>query len=107
MSIWPIEEGDGANQLSWHDARLAMAVMAGRPLYRLREIERRHFNVMAARSGYGQDAELIITRLLDATPGVIRQVSDRLPNGFPERVATRIFEGLQGAAQRLAAMRAK
>jgi serine/threonine-protein kinase HipA len=103
MSVWPIA-GDGPNQLSWHDAKLAMAVMAGKPLYRLREIERRHFNAMAARCGYGQDAEPVIERILAATPGVIERVQQRLPRGFPERVATRIFEGLQGAAQRLAAM---
>ena len=104
MSIWPIE-GDGANQLSWYDARLAMAVMARKPLYRLHEIERRHFNAMAARSGYGQDAEPIIEKLLEATPSVVRQVRDRVPTDFPERVAARIFDGLQTSARRLAAMR--
>ena len=103
MSAWPIE-GDGPNQLSWYNARLAMAVMARKPLYRLREIERRHFNAMAARSGYGKDAEPIIQKLLEATPHVIQQVRDRVPQEFPTRVATRIFEGLQGAAQRLDAM---
>jgi HipA-like protein len=103
MSVWPIE-GDGPNQISWHVARLAMAVAARKPLYRLREIERRHFNAMAARCGYGRDAEPLIERLLDATPKVIAQVSATLPREFPERVAARIFEGLQGAATRLQAM---
>ena len=103
MSVWPIE-GDGPNQLSWHDAKLAMAVMAGKPLYRLRDIERRHFNAMAARCGYGKHAEPLIAKILEATPGVIDRVRGRLPEGFPERVATRILEGLQGAAQRLDAM---
>lgn len=32
---------------------------------------------------------------------------ERLPKEFPERVATRIFDGLEGAAQRLGAMPAK
>jgi serine/threonine-protein kinase HipA len=106
MSAWPIA-GDGPNQLSWYGAKLAMAVMAGRPLYRLREIERRHFNAMAARSGYGKDAEPIIQKVLEATPEVIRRVRDRLPDDFPERVANRIFEGLQDAAQRLDRMPAR
>jgi serine/threonine-protein kinase HipA len=103
MSVWPIE-GDGPNQLSWHDARLAMAVMAKNPKYRLREIERRHFNAMAARSGYGKDAEPIIERVLAATPGVIQRVRDTLPRDFPERVGARIFARLEGAARRLEAM---
>ena len=103
MSVWPIE-GDGANQVSRFDAKLAMAVMARRPLYRLREIERRHFNAMAAKSGYGKDAEPIIEKILAATPGVIAQVRERVPKGFPERVAARIFEGLEGAARRLEGM---
>jgi serine/threonine-protein kinase HipA len=103
MSVWPIE-GDGPNQLSWYDAKLAMAVMANNPKYRLRDIERRHFNAMAARCGYGKDAEPIIERILAATPDVIQRVRDRLPRDFPERVAARIFAGLEGAAQRLQAM---
>ena len=103
MSVWPIE-GDGPNQLSWYDARLAMAVMATNPKYRLCEIERRHFNAMAARSGYGKDAEPLIERVLAATPDVIRRVRNGLPPDFPERLAARIFAGLEGAAQRLEAM---
>ncbi|WP_137893021.1 type II toxin-antitoxin system HipA family toxin [Ramlibacter sp. 2FC] len=50
------------------------------------------------------DAEPLIEKILEATPGVIQQVRSRLPRDFPERVATRILEGLQGAAQRLGAM---
>jgi len=103
MSVWPIV-GDGPNQLSWYNAKLATAVMARKPLYRLRDIERRHFNAMAARSGYGKDAEPIIQKILDATPSVIQQVRERVPKDFPDRVATRIFDGLQGAAQHLGAM---
>lgn len=59
---------------------------------------------MAARSGYGKDAEPIIKKVLAETPNVIQRIRDRLPNDFPDRVAARIFEGLQGSAQRLAAM---
>jgi serine/threonine-protein kinase HipA len=103
MSVWPIE-ADGPNQLSWYDARLAMAVMAKNPKYRLREIERRHFNAMAAKSGYGKDSEPLIEKILAATPGVIQRVRDGLPRDFPERVAARIFDGLEDAARRLAAM---
>src|SRR5205085_8875850 len=106
MSVWPIV-GDGPNQVSWYNARLAMAVMAGKPLYRLRDIQRRHFNAMAAKSGYGRDAEPIIQKVLEATPGVIQQVSEGIPRGFPERVASRIFEGLAGAARHMGAMPVK
>ena len=103
MSVWPIA-GDGPNQISWHKAKLATAVMAARPLYRLREIQRRHFNAMAAKCGYGKDAEPIIEKVLGATPNVIQRVRDKLPQGFPEHVATQIFDNLQDAAQRLDAM---
>jgi serine/threonine-protein kinase HipA len=84
-----------------------MAVMARSPLYRLRDIERRHFNAMAARMGYGQDAEPILQKVIEATPGVIEEVRGRIPKGFPERVAARVFDGLQGAANHLGAMAAR
>lgn len=102
VSMWPIA-GDAPNQVPWHKMKLAMAVMAGRPLYRLREIERRHFHAMALGGGLGTDAEGIIASLLNDTPQVIASVSARLPAGFPERVAQRIFDGLVRSARALEA----
>jgi serine/threonine-protein kinase HipA len=106
MSIWPVE-GRGANQWSWFKARLAMAVSGKNRHYAFRDIQRRHFNAMAPRSAYGQDAEPIIQSLIARTPDVIERVAAELPEGFPAKVSDRIFEGLRRTVAALDAMPAK
>ena len=106
MSIWPVE-GKGASQWSWFKAKLAMAVSGKNRHYAFRDIQRRHFNAMAPRCSYGRDAEPIIQRLIAKTPGVIERVSAELPEGFPARVADRIFEGLRRTVAALDAMPAR
>ncbi|VWB81604.1 toxin HipA [Burkholderia lata] len=100
MSIWPVE-GDGANQWSWHKAKLAMAVHGKRKHYAMRDITRRHFSAMAEQCLLGDIATPIVERLIAMTPQVIESVGAALPAGFPTRVAERILGGLQFAAQRL------
>ncbi|OXJ31251.1 toxin HipA [Burkholderia sp. HI2714] len=103
MSIWPVE-GDGANQWSWHKAKLAMAVHGKRKHYAMRDITRRHFSAMAEHCLLGDIATPIVERLIDMTPQVIESVGAALPAGFQTRVAERILGGLQFAAQRLEEM---
>ncbi|KWF71260.1 type II toxin-antitoxin system HipA family toxin [Burkholderia pseudomultivorans] len=100
MSIWPVE-GDGANQWSWHKAKLAMAVHGKRKHYAMRDMTRRHFSVMAEQCLLGDIATPIVERLVAATPRMIDSVGSALPPGFPARLAERIFGGLRFAAQRL------
>ncbi|VWB13528.1 toxin HipA [Burkholderia lata] len=100
MSIWPVE-GDGANQWSWHKAKLAMAVHGKHKHYAMRDITRRHFSAMAEHCLLGDIATPIVERLVAMTPQVIESVGAALPAGFPTRVAERILGGLQFAAQRL------
>ncbi|MGK8196916.1 type II toxin-antitoxin system HipA family toxin [Burkholderia cepacia] len=100
MSIWPVE-GDGANQWSWHKAKLAMAVHGKRKHYAMRDITRRHFSAMAEHCLLGDIAMPIVERLVAMTPHVIESVAAALPPGFPARVAERILGGLRFAAQRL------
>lgn len=103
MSIWPVE-GNGPNQWSWFKARLAMGMWSRSKHDAFRDVQRRHFNTMALRCSYGANAEPLIRRLIEQTPQVIAQVSAQLPEGFPARVAQRIFDGLAGSAQKLATM---
>lgn len=103
MSIWPTE-GNGPNQWSWHKTKLAMAVEGKNRHYRLRDVRRRHFNAMAARIGYGADAEDIIEALLARTAPAIDQVAAELPADFSPRVAEAIFKGLRWSADALGQM---
>ncbi len=105
LSVWPII-GNAANKISWHKARLAMAVHGKNKHYLLKDIRRRHFNAMAARCGVGQSAESLITDILAATPGVIASVQKNLPKGFPQRVLNPILTGLSKSAKQLEAMAA-
>jgi serine/threonine-protein kinase HipA len=103
LSIWPII-GNAADKISWHNARLAMAVRGNNKHYLVKDIRRRHFNDMAARCGLGETAEPLIKDILAATPAVIASVQENLPKGFPQRVLDAILKGLSQSARQLEAM---
>ncbi len=103
LSIWPIM-GEGVNKISWHNARLAMSVRGKNKHYLLKDIQRRHFNDMAAQCGLGETAEPLIKDILAATPAVIASVQENLPKGFPEHVFDAILRGLSKSAKQLEAM---
>jgi len=103
MSIWPVE-GNGPNQFSRQEAKLAMALIGKSKHYQFKTIQRRHFNAMAQKCHYGPDAEELIQRVLLATPGVIDRIGARLPAHFPAAVSGKILEGLARSAKTLEAM---
>jgi len=100
MSIWPVE-GRGANQISYHKAKMAMALLGKSKHYHVKEIQRRHFNSTASKCFHTTDAQALIEQLIERTPIAIDSVAKKLPRGFPEHVATSIFKGLQGSADLL------
>ncbi|QQC67463.1 type II toxin-antitoxin system HipA family toxin [Paraburkholderia ginsengisoli] len=106
MSIWPVE-GNGPNQWSWFKARLAMGMWSRSKHDAFRDVQRRHFNTMALKCSYGAHAEPLIQRLIEQTPDVIARVSAELPEGFPAKVAERIFKGLKSSAAKLDKMPAQ
>lgn len=103
MSIWPVE-GSGANQFSRFKAKMAMALLGKSKHYLFKDIQRRHFNSTAAKCFKRRDAEDLIEEVLGRTPVVIENISRRLPEGFPEKIARSILEGLRGSADLLERM---
>ena len=103
MSIWPVE-GSGPNQFSMFKAKMAMAVLGKNKHYLFKDIQRRHFNSMAVKCFDRGDADAVVESVLSRAPHAIEAVGQRLPRGFPERLAESIFTGLQLSAVRLAAM---
>ena len=101
MSIWPVE-GRGANQFSWHKAKLAMALQGKSRHFHFKGIQRRHFNETAARYFLRDSAEDVIEEVLQDLEQAIAAVMDRIPAGYPERVADAVVEGLRRSARRLA-----
>ena len=103
VSIWPII-GEGPDKISWHNAKLAMSVRSQNKHYLLKDIQRRHFNAMAAQCGLGETAEPLIKDILTATPAVVASVQKDLPKGFPQHVLDSILKGLSKSAKQLEAM---
>lgn len=100
LSAWPVS-GTGPNQLSPYNMKMAMAWRTKNAHYRYQEIQRRHFNQVAANLGIGKDAEDILDEILTAIPGVIETVRNGLPDDFPQKVSEPIFKGMKDSAKLL------
>ncbi|WP_186116612.1 type II toxin-antitoxin system HipA family toxin [Burkholderia gladioli] len=103
MSAYPVM-GDGPNQWTARDIKLAMALLGRNRHYQVHTIRRRHFNSTARKLGYGDDAEPLIQELIARTPAAIEQVAAELPGGFSQRVADTVLGGLLSAARELERM---
>jgi serine/threonine-protein kinase HipA len=102
LSAWPII-GSKANQIPLQKARLAMAIHSRNAHYRIKDIDRRHFDHLAKQFGIGERAQLIIDEVVEATSQVIDVVTDALPRSFPEDVSNAVLKGLARSASQLAA----
>jgi serine/threonine-protein kinase HipA len=100
MSAWPVI-GKGAREFQWQKVKMAMALHAKNTHYRIADIQRRHWNVVAKSNALGSDFEAVIQRIADMTPAVIELVAGNLPPNFPSIVSERIFDGLIEQVSRL------
>lgn len=92
LSAWPII-GNGPNHLSYQRAKLAMGIKAGNMHYRLRDIQARHWQGLAAAvSEDAWDRVLALARNVDAA---LAEVEAELPDGFPSRVWTSTAAGMR------------
>lgn len=103
MSAYPVM-GDGPNQWSPREVKLAMALMGKNRHYEVERIQRRHFNSTAKRFGFGETAEPLIREFIERTPAVVDQVQRALPPGFSDEVAVKVLSGLRTAARVLEVM---
>jgi serine/threonine-protein kinase HipA len=103
MSAYPVL-GNGSNQWSPREIKLAMALLGKNKHYEMHDIQRRHFNSTAHKVGYAPTAEPIIEEILMRTPAAIAEVKADLPRDLSPRVAETLFDGLERAAADLAAM---
>lgn len=96
LSAWPII-GHGPNHLSYPRAKLAMGVKAGNMHYRLRDIQARHWQGLAAAvSSDTWHRVLTLARNVDAA---LSEVEAELPEGFPSRVWTSMAAGMKRHVQ--------
>lgn len=95
LSAYPLL-GEGPN----------MAVRSRNAHWKMRDIQRRHWDSLGERFGVvthdGRAARHLIDELVDSTPSVVDQVRSMLPAAFPQRLADSVLRGLQDAANKLA-----
>lgn len=103
MSAYPVL-GNGPNQWSPHEIKLAMALLGKNKHYAMHSIQRRHFNSTAQRVGFASTAEPVIEEILARTPAAIAEVRADLPQDFSSRVADAILGGVEQAAAALEGM---
>jgi serine/threonine-protein kinase HipA len=97
LSAWPII-GAGANQLALQDAKLAMAVRGKNPHYRIAEIQPRHWQALALRTGV-PDLWRRMRELVESAGVKLDAVQRRVPPDFPERVTVKIADGVRQQAR--------
>src|SRR5262249_19151209 len=94
LSAWPII---GPKQLDFRKTKLAMAVRSKNALWKLAEIQTRHWDAVFRSAGLGS-ARPLLEEIVSQTPAAIETVNEQLPRNFPSVVCDKIFERLQVAA---------
>ena len=101
LSVFPYI-GDGANQIRWRKASLAMALRARNVHYGLHTIEARHWHGLAMRCGGQQVWERMLGHV-DAVASALADVERRLPPGFPQHTWETISKGMHQQVDRFRA----
>lgn len=96
LSAWPMI-GNGPNHLSYPRATLAMGVKAGHMHYRLRDIQARHWQGLAA--AVTQDVWPRLIALARNVDAALAEVEAELPDGFPSLVWTSTSAGMKRHVQ--------
>ncbi len=96
LSAWPII-GDGPNRISYQRAKLAMAVRGENMHYRLRDIQARNWQRLAATCG--PDVWERMLQMVSGVGSVLDSVERSLPEGFPSRIWEPIAAGMRRHAQ--------
>jgi serine/threonine-protein kinase HipA len=96
LSTWPLI-GRGIHELPLQDAKLAMAVSTRDRRYAIVDIEARHWHALAHRTG-GSALWEQVRDLVESVGAAIECIQGKLPHGFPERVFTKIADGVRAQA---------
>jgi serine/threonine-protein kinase HipA len=100
LSAFPVL-GTSRRMLSPKKVKMAMAVEGKNRHYLWHSILGRHWQETARRCGLGSVFRELVAELSDRTSAVVDSVSSRLPQGFPDSVASPILDGLRASASRL------
>ncbi|MDZ7584357.1 MAG: ATPase, T2SS/T4P/T4SS family [Thiobacillus sp.] len=91
LSAWPLI-GTNAHSMQYKKVKLAMAVRSKAAHFKLSDIQYRHWQPLAQRSG-AQGAWQAMLDMAQRLDGVLTVVEQRLPTDFPTPLAQAIFQG--------------
>lgn len=101
LSAYPIA---ARRQLQLRKVKMAMAALGDNKHYKWDGILPRHWNSTAEHVGLPRaDAEAVLHDVVARGPGAVSAVQAQLPAGFPDVVATPIFDGVVSALRQLGA----
>lgn len=100
LSLSPII-GQGAGEVEYSRAKLAMAIKAKNQHYAIKELQYRHYQKLMQRLGIAHPRPSVLDKMLDQVDDVISQVEALIPNRFHEATAERIFTGMRMQRDRL------
>ena len=93
LSAWPVI-GKGAGKRPYPDTKLAMGLKAKSMHRAMQEVQPRHWRSLAAQTGNDATWPYML-QIVDDAPVEIDALLNKLPEGFPEQVATSIAEGIK------------
>ena len=93
LSAWPVI-GKGAGKRPYPDTKLAMGLKAKSMHRAMQEVQPRHWRSLAAQTGNDATWPSML-QIVDDAPVEIDALLNKLPEGFPEQVATSIAEGIK------------
>ena len=103
LSAWPVI-GKRANDIPLEKVKLAMALPGQKPHYLLKNIQRRHFEVLAKKMGLGNEAERLIGEIAQGVDAATEAAQRGLPKGFPQALLDRVLTGMRRQAKLLNAV---
>jgi serine/threonine-protein kinase HipA len=100
LSAWPVI-GKRANDISLEKVKLAMALPGQKPHYLLKNIQRRHFELLGRKMGLGNEAERLIGEIAQRVNAATETAQRALPKGFPQALLDRVLTGMRRQAKLL------
>jgi len=101
LSAHPII-GTKNNQIPVQKAKMAMAIKGSKNYYHIQQIQRRHFVHHAIEVGISEnEADKLITEIIDATESVSQKIYQLLPETYPRALADKIVQGMLKQSQKL------
>jgi serine/threonine-protein kinase HipA len=93
LSAWPVI-GKGAGKRPYQEAMLAMGLRAKNLHRAMQEVQPRHWRTLAAQTGNDATWPTML-QIVDDAPAAIDALLNKLPEDFPEPVATSMAEGIK------------